>query len=503
MAITFRSIDELPEVLQEYLYSDVVTTITQEVFATYGIEDRARQDAVLDALWAVFHGTLTLERLPHRLGEGLGKAPDATYSMAAELAVRILLPARDYLGPVESYVRRWDETAATKEYGSVGQSFTLPAYTREELIEEIVALRPATITHPRAVANFEKLAEEMVYRGRTNFEEVVYLSDLVGSVDGSGVGMPAAVAESTLLQIKQLMAGSSTAKSAPPQTTQRPAAAQARRQSVSEDKQMAKEVAAHAREMPTTPVSSADAAFVDQITASVLAKFPTLNAQTARAAIDARVRDVRDTAATMEFLMRSAEQGGAGVDADTAMQIITILEQQVSERSQAQRAAVTPTVATQPAQPQSQPRAVIAPRAPEPTPIAQPTPPPPRPIVAEKPRVEDVRRIIAPTGPIQEIASMRLVDFRRSSQDSMERVTKILGAMERIGEEAYDEKIQAIQAWRYNEPYQLYEDMVVDALQNRKPLSVLIQERVRDRQPVLEVKEVSALLHMHRMMENW
>lgn len=496
MAITFRSIDELPDLLQEYLYSDAVTTITQEVFATYGIKDRAQQDAVLDALWAVFHGTLSLERLPQRIGEAVGKPADAVFPMTAELAVRMLLPAREYLGPVDAYVRRWDERAATKPYDSIASSFTLPAYSREELIERIVALRPATITHPRAVANFEKLAEEIVYRGRNNFEEVQYLGELVGSVDGTGVGMPADVASATILATKQLLAGSTTAKSPVAQTVPR---ATVRKQAATEEKAITDEVAQHAKNLGTERSSGEDENFVDTLTAEVLTKFSTLPAEAVRTAIDARVRMVRDTAATMDFLMRATEKGGVGVDADTAMQIVSIVEEQVSARERSQHAVVTATAQPASAKLTGTPRVVAAAQPQEVRPVA----PPPRPISAEKPRVEDVRRVIAPTGPIQEIASMRLVDFRRSSADPMARVTKILSAMDRIGEEAYEEKIQAIQAWHYNEPYQLYEDMMVDALVHRKPLSVLVQERVRDRQAVLEEKEVSAMLHMHRMMENW
>lgn len=490
MAITFRSIDELPDVLQEYLYSDAVTNSVQDVFATNGIEDRAIQDAVLTALWAVFYGTVSLERLPQRIGEVLGKSPEGAYPLVAELAARVLLPAREFLGPVEAYIRRWDEQAATKTYTSVGESFTLPAYSRDELISNIVAVRPPTITHPRAVANFEKLAEEIVYRGRSNFEETQYLSELVGSIDGSGVGMAAPVAESTLLTIKQILAGSSIAKTPSAQSVPRGAA---RKQAAVEDVTMAQEVAAHAKQLEAVGGSGDDSTFVDSLTAAVLEQFNTVSAAAIRSAVDARVRMVRDTAATMEFLMRSVAQGGVGVDAETAMRIIAIVEEQVSARERIRHTAVV----SAPAAPA--PRGVAA------RPVERPVAltPPPRPVTAEKPRVEDVRRVIAPTGPIQEIASMRLTDFRRSSQDPMERVKKILGAIDRIGEEAYDEKIQAIQAWRYSEPYQLFENMMVDALANRKPLSVLVQERVRDRQPVLEEKEVAAMLHMHRMMENW
>lgn len=549
MAIIFSSTEEAPEILRQYLEGSWLAQVNRSIFAHHGLDTFEVQDAVLQAQLDVFLGVVSLEKFPHALSVSLQKSKEEIASLAAEIGTRVFQPAQEYVGPAQTYALRWDEKTAQAGYDLIGEPLALPSYTRDEMIRMLMDMRPKSVVHPKAVANYEKLVSEMVYRGRGNFDEQQYLTGLTQPMEQDGVQMKPDEAAALLLQMKQILAASNTAKAVGPVTDSREAA----KQSAKQQKEAEKDVAAATRSMRdmlgTTAAPAPDSEFIAAIMARVRALGADLATDAMQKIIDARVKDIRDTRATMDMLMKASAVGGMGLDADRAMAVVMVVEEEIHNALQMKKKEVASTSA-----PMAASQSVAAEAAPAPAlvddlyiktlgsarmkelgashadnlrtsgiPIAAaataqssspaspaPTAPlAPRPPVARmnvetpKPKMEDVRKVSSVMGPVQEIENVRLVDFRRSAQSAEVRVEKIVSAINRIGEESYPDKIEAIFAWRRSEPYQMYEQLLVEALDNHKPLVVVIQEHVRDRKPTLDREEVAALINGGRTLEEW
>lgn len=131
----------------------------------------------------------------------------------------------------------------------------------------------------------------------------------------------------------------------------------------------------------------------------------------------------------------------------------------------------------------------------------RPTPPPnPAPDTGITPRAVMQDVVPAPArllGPIEELASMTLADFRRLAKHPSDAVARILEKMRLLEEEDYRQRVLAVSAWHSSEPARLYFDMTRRALE--EGISVAKQLGVESATS-LTAEEYNAIMKLHETL---
>jgi hypothetical protein len=245
--------------------------------------------------------------------------------------------------------------------------------------------------------------------------------------------------------------------------------------------------------------------------------------------ITLRLKEVRDQVQTRETLLSSPLVGGTGLDAQTADRVLALINQEIEQlngklrdkvssepfsdlHAEAQKilaepsAEEKPRVTFKPKTPSTPLPTEAKPPAPRPKPSAEMPPrpiAPVRPVVRPtetKPKIEDVKFEPKLTGPIEEIRSMTLTDFRRLASSPDQIIEKIIEKIELLEEESFSKKTQAIKAWKESEVYRLYLDLGDQSMEERKPISEVIAQRQQANQPVLTEQEIEAIIELNQKL---
>ncbi len=105
----------------------------------------------------------------------------------------------------------------------------------------------------------------------------------------------------------------------------------------------------------------------------------------------------------------------------------------------------------------------------------------------------DIRPGMKLIGPVDELRTMSLVDFRRLSNDVSVRIQKIRSRIEVIAEDGPHEKIRAIQAFEQSDPVRLYREILKRSLIEQKSTEVLCEEYKKQGKEFLDLDEIAAL----------
>lgn len=105
----------------------------------------------------------------------------------------------------------------------------------------------------------------------------------------------------------------------------------------------------------------------------------------------------------------------------------------------------------------------------------------------------DIRPGMKLIGPVDELRTMSLVDFRRLSNDVTVRIQKIRSRIEVIAEDGPHEKIRAIQAFEQSDPVRLYREILKRSLIEQKSTEVLCEEYKKQGKEFLDLDEIAAL----------
>jgi hypothetical protein len=105
----------------------------------------------------------------------------------------------------------------------------------------------------------------------------------------------------------------------------------------------------------------------------------------------------------------------------------------------------------------------------------------------------DIRPGMKLIGPVDELRTMSMVDFRRLSNDVTVRIQKIRSRIEVIAEDGPHEKIRAIQAFEQSDPVRLYREILKRSLIEQKSTEVLCDEYKKQGKEFLDLDEIAAL----------
>ncbi len=96
-------------------------------------------------------------------------------------------------------------------------------------------------------------------------------------------------------------------------------------------------------------------------------------------------------------------------------------------------------------------------------------------------------------GPIDELRTMSLIDFRRLSPDPAVRIQKIRSKMQVIAGDGGSEQIAAVQAFELSEPVKLYKEILREAIMKLQSVEAIAAARGAAANQTLDPAEVTAL----------
>jgi hypothetical protein len=231
------------------------------------------------------------------------------------------------------------------------------------------------------------------------------------------------------------------------------------------------------------------------------------------------LKGIRNASATVELLTRATKVGGMAYAPDFAQTLVEAATPVAQSYREAMPVpAPRPPAATSLNAPMpARPKIPTAPQAAAMPPIrvvpAQPaTPPPPpepqyrpkpSPVIRrpdDRPAMSDIQVPSKMTGPVDELRTLTLVDFRRLGADTKQAVARVIEKIDLLGEESFAKRAEGTRAWRESPLYKLYLDMGVESMERGEPINIVISRRATSNRPYLSENEFSAVADLNQQL---
>lgn len=233
-----------------------------------------------------------------------------------------------------------------------------------------------------------------------------------------------------------------------------------------------------------------------------------------RKLVESRVRDVRTPEQTRSQLERSIETGGLGVTGRRLADLLQVLETQVQQyqdslmiKQEQEKSAVKEARQKKVEEKidlKKQEADLLSKRYAEITQsvrsaIEQSKVPakPKRPVVQAQASMQEVAFSKRLVGPVEELKSMTLTDFRRLSKDSRQAATKVKDKVGLLENEGYDKKIEGIKAWRSCALSKMYMELTRDAVLKGVPLMEFLASRRAAKEETLTDEELKVIMELN------
>jgi hypothetical protein len=103
-------------------------------------------------------------------------------------------------------------------------------------------------------------------------------------------------------------------------------------------------------------------------------------------------------------------------------------------------------------------------------------------------------------GPIEEIKTSNLENFRRLDPDPQKATEKIMKKIELLDEESIVQKVKGISAWKESEPYRLYLKLGLQAMEEKCSMSEIISKKQSLNELTLTEEEVEAIMELNQKL---
>ncbi|MFN3302024.1 MAG: hypothetical protein ACK413_03300 [Patescibacteria group bacterium] len=228
--------------------------------------------------------------------------------------------------------------------------------------------------------------------------------------------------------------------------------------------------------------------------------------------VNSYLKEIRNELQTEEILTRSKKIGGLEIPSQKAIEIVKILKE-IYQKSQpslkkeveignhpeiAKLIEPKPVFLEKESKEESQtevslPETKIEIKRPEEKPIQIKEP------TSDEKKVEDISFQPRVFGPIEELSTMRLVDLQRWGGKKTTEI--ILDKINLLGEESLTKKAQGIQAWQKSPLFKLYLEIGEEALEKKKTLKEIIDERKNQNRPTLEIDDWQAINELNEKLK--
>lgn len=236
------------------------------------------------------------------------------------------------------------------------------------------------------------------------------------------------------------------------------------------------------------------------------------------AVVSARMRDVRDAMETRSVLEESPENGGLGLKGRELADTVEVIEhffddlqQKLGAAKQKEKARFIAkereTRAARERDRTQKDQAAINQKYEKLTGLSGVSKPAPAKTAlspdslvsapSERPTVRDVSGSKRLVGPVDELAHMEPVTFRRLSKDPNEATLKIKDKLGLLESDSYAKKLAGIKAWKGSPINQLYLAVMKEVLLTGKAVPVVLSEKAAAGEPTLTEAEVKAILKLN------
>src|SRR3989344_2872288 len=400
----------------------------------------------------------------------------------------------------------------------------------DALADEVV--RRATPSFPPDLQ--KRFRESVLARINDVRDAIETREELVRTPEKGGLGMPAADADRALKIIDEVMKGVSPKPAPPappiPVTLRRaPSQSDGKASPPSPSTPAPKPPEA----VPPIPRDEVYEKLAEEVIGEIGISLPPDIRRRLVIALVARLKDVRDSAETKDYITRPVPAGGVGLQAAQAERVLSLVNLRFSKiTEEMDRVERERTLTALKREREGEERrveirqagegmardelfaAITAkskkmPQAPTPSvsppPLTSPTPPPPARLAAPpapslRPKVLDVPPAVKLVGPVEELRAMTLADFRKLARDPKEACLKIRDKINLLQEESFEKRNAAVTAWRGSEPMRIYAELTAAALQEGKAVPVQIQERTAAGKPSLTQEEFTAIMELNRIL---
>jgi len=228
--------------------------------------------------------------------------------------------------------------------------------------------------------------------------------------------------------------------------------------------------------------------------------------------VDSRVREVRDAFKTRAQFEKPFDAGGLGVSGRKLADMMQILEDTFREYQETIRTSIQaqkkPTVIeNKQAKEQAkldekygaltkQVRSVVKEQASTSVDVSQEARKPKR-APQIRPNMNDIQFARRLVGPIEELSTMTLVEFRRLSEIPERAIEKVLAKIDLLEQQGYDKKVEGISAWRNSPMQQQYLRIAQDSLLKGKHPKEIIEAFQASGEQMMSVQEYLALLTLN------
>ena len=114
--------------------------------------------------------------------------------------------------------------------------------------------------------------------------------------------------------------------------------------------------------------------------------------------------------------------------------------------------------------------------------------------VPVRPRLVDVKAPPRVLGPVEELRTLSMVDFRRLAKEPVEVLNKISKKIDIIGETSVGKRVEAVRAWQNSPVYQLYLKIGRQSIDSGKSVVDIIEEYTSQGEVVLSEGEFNAIV---------
>lgn len=113
-----------------------------------------------------------------------------------------------------------------------------------------------------------------------------------------------------------------------------------------------------------------------------------------------------------------------------------------------------------------------------------------------RPEMQDVKFVKRLSGPIDELRSVSLIDFRRMAKTPELAIEKMVSLVHLVEDQGYDKRVEAIRAWQSSPLYQQYLTIARNAMQEGKPLEEMRSALAKSGE-TLTKEELAAILKLN------
>ncbi len=554
--MTIRQLSDLPDEVRDFLLDSSGTDAYNAFIQTYGLSKDAF-GTLFELVQQLTLGWYPLEKLPEILAAEFDVDQTVSTKMAIDLAGSRLLPISAIIGDVAGQITKWG--GDLKKFEAVPkvdiQQFSAEQFVKDTLAQLAVKMPNANL---QSRLEFILTAFAKGVRDENETKAVLLRSPKVGGIEFTPEAADKLMASFIeKMKFAKVDFAIRTSERSQPSTVNRPAAsvAQAAKPTVGaptppdgeheDDAQAAAKAATRsighdtfnkkdeeeikrAASILKQDVASEPAMTVmDDAIKHILdeSKLAFKDEDTRKRFVEiatARLKDIRDAYETRTRLEDTVEKGGLGLAGAELVRVDQIIEhvfdewkkvskkkeEQVRQQAAAekQRTVVPPPAPPAPAT--ASPAPTPAKQSAAPAPTAPTKPPAPKPITPRlstasvppspgKPKMEDVKFVRKLSGPVEELQTMSLLDFRRLSKDPREAAEKLKGKIDLLEGQGYDKKIAGIKAWRESPLNRQYLALSGQAMLSGRSMQDLADEARRRSEEALTNDELSAILTLN------